>query len=168
MAFLSSSEALASGLKAVEAARSGGVEVDFDLTLFGQVILFVILLLTLKPILFDPMLKLFEEREKRIDGARKKSRDIDNVSATALAKYEEAMTKARAEGNAEREKMRADGIAQETALLSMVRLETLTKTEEGRKAAQEELARVRAAIHREIPVLARDLASRVLGREVSG
>ena len=38
--------------------------------------------------LFDPMLKLFEEREKRIDGAKVQARHIDEKSAGALTKYE--------------------------------------------------------------------------------
>src|SRR2546423_15546402 len=108
----------------VQKAAGGGVEVDFDYTLIGQVLLFLILWVALKPLLFDPMLKLFEEREKRIEGNRTKARKIDDESAVALTQYEEAMTRARAEGNAVREKLRGEGVAQESALLSMVRLET--------------------------------------------
>ena len=47
-------------------ANEGAVNVDFDLTVVGQIVLFVTLMLVLKPWLFDPMLKLFEEREKRV------------------------------------------------------------------------------------------------------
>lgn len=146
---------------------AGGVEVDFDWTIFGQVALFVVLLLALKPLLFDPMLKLFEERERRIEGARKKAREIDERSAGALAKYEEAMAKARAEGNMAREALRAEGVAKESALLSMVRLETTQKIEDGKSAAMGELAQVRAALEAQVPELARDLAKRILGREVA-
>jgi F-type H+-transporting ATPase subunit b len=143
------------------------VEVDFDWTVLGQIVLFLVLLFVLKPMLFEPMLQLFEERERRIDGARKKARDIDNVSAGALAKYEAAMDKARAEGNKEREKLRSEGVTQANALLSMVRMETVSKMEDGRKNAQEELARVRTGLRQELPKMARDLASRVIGREVA-
>src|SRR5206468_4038727 len=108
--------------------------------------LFLILWISLKPVLFDPMLKLFEERERRIDGARKKAREIDDQSAGALAEYEAAMTQARAEGNANREKIRSEGVAQETALLSMVRLETLRQTDDGKQAALTELAKVRQSL----------------------
>ena len=51
-------------------SAAGGIDVDVDLTVFGQVALFLVLMLVLKPLLFDPLLKLFEEREKRIEGAR--------------------------------------------------------------------------------------------------
>ena len=55
-------------------AAGGGVNLDFDATLFVQVGFIIVLWLVLKPVLFDPMLKLFEEREKRIEGAIKKAR----------------------------------------------------------------------------------------------
>ena len=47
------------------------------------VALFLILLIVLKPLLFDPLLQLFEEREKRIEGAKLTARRIDEESATA-------------------------------------------------------------------------------------
>ncbi len=151
----------------VQKAAGGGVEVDFDYTLVGQIVLFLVLWIALKPLLFDPMLKLFEERERRIEGNRAKARKIDDESAVALTQYEEAMAKARAEGNTVREKLRGEGVAQETALLSMVRLETMRQTEDGKQASLAELAKVRDALKLQVPSMARDLAKRVLGREVA-
>lgn len=151
----------------VQRVAAGGIEVDFDYTLIGQVLLFLTLWIALKPLLFDPMLKLFEERERRIDGNRAKARKIDDESTVALTQYEEAMAKARAEGNTVREKLRSEGVAQETALLSMVRLETMRQTDEGKQASLAELMKVRDALKHQVPVMARDLAKRVLGREVA-
>lgn len=167
MSFTWSRDVLSS-LDALGASKGGGgVEVDFDWTVVGQVALFLILFVALKPILFDPMLKLFEERERRIEGARKSARDIDTKSAGALAKYDDAMAKARTEGNAERDRIRGQGIAKEQELLAKVRAATAKQTEEGRNKAQEELAKVRESLRAEMPGMARELASRVLGREVA-
>ena len=73
------------------AAAPQAISVDFDATFLVQLVLFTGLTLVLKPLLFDPMLKLFEERERRIDGAKLQARKIDEKSATALAKYETEM-----------------------------------------------------------------------------
>src|ERR1700693_2111638 len=75
------------------------INVDVDLTFVVQLVLFVGLTLILKPVLFDPMLKLFEEREKRIEGAKLQARHIDEKSASALTKYESEMATARAGAN---------------------------------------------------------------------
>jgi len=85
------------------AAAPQAISVDFDATFLVQFVLFAGLTLVLKPLLFDPMLKLFEERERRIDGAKMQARKIDEKSASALTKYETEMAKARATANAERD-----------------------------------------------------------------
>ena len=56
------------------------INVDVDWTFLVQLGLIVALMLVLKPLLFDPMLKLFEEREKRIEGAKVQARHIDDKS----------------------------------------------------------------------------------------
>jgi F-type H+-transporting ATPase subunit b len=142
------------------------ISVDFDATLIVQVVLLVVLTLALKPLLFDPMLRLFEEREKRIDGARLAARRIDEKSATALATYETAMAKARASANAERDAQRAEALKREHEVLSKVRAETAKAIDEGKRAAQAEAARIRLSLKSDATALARDVAARVLGRPV--
>jgi F-type H+-transporting ATPase subunit b len=148
------------------AAAPQAIQVDFDATFLVQLVLFSALTLILKPLLFDPMLKLFEERERRIDGAKMQARQMDERSATALAKYESEMAKARAAANADREKIRAEAVRKEQEILGSVRASTTASIEAGKKAALADAQRVRAALKTEATALARDLAGRVLGREV--
>lgn len=149
------------------ALLEGGVDVDVDLTVVGQVVLIVVLLLVLKPVLFDPMLRLFEEREKRIDGAKKSARQIDKKSAEAEAEFEAAMFKAQAEGNAVRERLRNEGVKAENEVLAKVRAETAELLASGRKKAADELAEARRGLQADGQALGRELAARVLGREVT-
>jgi F-type H+-transporting ATPase subunit b len=142
------------------------ISVDFDATFLVQLVLFVGLTLFLKPMLFDPMLKLFEEREKRIDGAKLQARRIDEQSASALAKYEAGMAKARASANVDRERIRAEGVKREQEILAQVRASTTQVIEAGKVKAKQEAERARAALKAEAPSLARHVAGRVLGREV--
>ncbi|HEV3194349.1 MAG TPA: ATP synthase F0 subunit B [Polyangiaceae bacterium] len=148
-------------------AASQPISVDFDATFLVQVVLFVALTMALKPLLFDPMLKLFEEREKLIDGSKREARRIDEKSATALAKYEAEMAKARALGNAERERVHAEALKREQEILSAARAQAARVMEEGRRAAQLQADRARATLKAESGALARDLGARVLGRQVS-
>jgi F-type H+-transporting ATPase subunit b len=148
------------------AAAPQAISVDFDATFLVQLVLFAGLTLILKPVLFDPMLKLFEERERRIDGAKMQARKMDEKSATALAKYESEMAKARAEANAEREKIRATALKREQEVLAAMRAATSKTIEDGKRAAFAEADRVRAKLKSEAGTLARDLAGRVLGRDV--
>jgi F-type H+-transporting ATPase subunit b len=164
--FLAHSLLEASTLALGAGVPKGGVVVDVDLTALWPIGVFVVLLLTLKPILFDPMLKLFEERERRIDGAKLAARRMDQASADALTKYETEMRKARSAGNAEREAQRAEGLKADNEIVGKVREATSATVNAGRKGLEEEAAVVRAALTEEAPRLAAVLASRVLGREV--
>ena len=149
------------------ALAEGGVTVDLDLTLFVQLGFFLVLLFVLKPTLFDPMMRLFEEREKRIDGTRHQATKEDERSAKALAKYEAILATARDAGSAERDIIRAEGMKREAALMSQVRIDVAATLERGRAEIGQEAKTAREQLRGEARALGRDAASRVLGREVA-
>jgi F-type H+-transporting ATPase subunit b len=161
---LSVSTITANGLSVAE---ESAVNVDVDATLFIQLVLFVLLLLVLKPLLFDPMLQLFAAREAKIEGTKEKASKLDKKSAKALAEYESVLAGARAEGSAERDRLRAEGAKKEAELLGQVRLATTQSLDAGRGTISKEAEAARAQLHRDAIALGRELASRVLGREVS-
>ncbi len=165
---LTSSNVVCFSVSGGDAAAAGGVNLDFDATLFVQVGFIIVLWLVLKPLMFDPMLKLFEEREKRIEGAIKRARKIDEESAEAMTSYNEQVSKARAEGAAEREKLRAEGLRKESDLLTKVRNETQKKVDDARAQMQKDVAGVRSSLEPQTQELAKEFAKRVLGREVTG
>ena len=147
-------------------SSEGAVTVDMDASLLVPMALFVVLLFVLKPTLFDPMMRLFEEREKRIDGTRREASKEDERSAKALAKYEAILAKAREAGASEREKLRAEAAKKEAALSAEVRDATTATLEGGRASIAAEAKAAREKLHAEAKGLGRDIASRVLGREV--
>jgi F-type H+-transporting ATPase subunit b len=155
-----------STLSSLTSSEGSAVNVDLDASLLIQVGVFVVLLVILKPLLFDPMLKLFEEREKRIEGTRHAASKEDERSAKALAKYEGILAKAREAGNVERDALRADGQKREAEMMARVRAQTAATVEQGRIAIGNEAKTARSQLANEASVLARSIASRVLGREV--
>ncbi len=157
---------LAANTVLLGASGDSPVNIDVDVTLIGQVVLLVLLLVILKPLLFEPMLKLFAEREKRIDGAKKAARATDNKSAQAEDEFNQKMAEAQAAGNREREKLRAEGVKAENDVLAKVRGETAQFLENGRKQARADIATARASLTTRTDDLGRELASRALGREL--
>jgi F-type H+-transporting ATPase subunit b len=142
------------------------ISVDFDSTVVVQVVLLVVLTVALKPLLFDPMLRLFEEREKRTEGVKLAARQIDEKSATALATYDAEMAKARAAANAERDAQRALGLKREQEILSHARGETAKVIEEGKQAVRAAADKARATLKSDTATLIQDVADRALGRRV--
>jgi F-type H+-transporting ATPase subunit b len=162
MSLVSVSTITAEGLFA-----EGAVTVDLDASLLFQIAVFVVLLVVLKPMLFDPMMKLFAERERRIEGTRKKATEVDKKSAKALADYERILEKARAQGAQERDALRAEAVKRETELMATVRAQTAATLEQGRGEISKEAAAARRQLQQEAAMLGRAIAARVLGREVS-
>ena len=167
MSLLSVSTSHSASLLSSGLSEGGGVNVDLDASLLVQIALFVVLLLILKPLLFEPMLKLFEEREKRIEGTRRQASKEDERSAKALAKYEAVLAKAREAGSAERDALRAEGVRKEAETMAHVRSLVASTIEQGRSSLANEAKTARAELATEAHRLGQTIAGRVLGREVS-
>ncbi len=142
------------------------ISVDFDATVAVEVVLLVVLTLALKPLLFDPILKLFEERESRIDGVRLAARQIDEKSVTALATYDAEMAKARASANAARDAQRALGLKSEQEILAKAREEAARVIEEGKQAVRAAADGARITLKADAATLVQEVAARAIGREV--
>jgi F-type H+-transporting ATPase subunit b len=149
------------------ASEGGGVNVDLDASLVVQIGLFVVLLVVLKPLLFDPMLKLFEEREKRTEGIIKTVGAMDEKSARALAKYEAVLAKAREAGSAERDVLRREAQKKEAERMAEIREVAARTVDQGRAQIASEAKAARTALTTEATSLGRTIAARVLGRQVS-
>lgn len=146
---------------------ASAISVDFDLTFLAQFLLFATFVTLLKPLLFDPLLKVFEEREKRTDGAKKQARDMDEEAAALKRKRDDEMEKVRREASVEREKIRAETARIEAKIMAEARADATNVIEAGRARLADEMTVLRAELERMKPELASQIASRILDREVA-
>src|SRR5687768_12524672 len=86
---------------------SGAVNVDLDLTFIVQFLLFGGFILVMKDLLFDPILVLFEERERRTAGAIEEARAMDEKAIALKQEYEGRLEGIRREAAVDRERVRA-------------------------------------------------------------
>jgi F-type H+-transporting ATPase subunit b len=160
--------ALASlGLAMSQSAQSGAVNIDFDLTFLGQMVLFAVLVLVLKPLVFDPVLGLFAERERRTDGAKADAREMQEKAGVLLRKYEHELEKVHQVAAEERDRIRAETARLEAEQMHAARQLATKIIDEGRHRIAEEAHSVRFELGRSSERLARDIARQILGREVS-
>ncbi len=149
---------------------SGGsaVEVDFNLPLvLIQLVVVAGLTYFLKPVLFDPLLQLFEERERRVEGARKEAREMDDRAADLLLKYESELKEVHRKAATERDKIRASAQALEAKELAEARHDAQTILEAGRAKLAAERAEIEGELRAHELGLAKQIASAVVGREVA-
>lgn len=143
------------------------INIDFDLTFTLQMLLFMVLIVALKPLLFDPVLKIFEEREKRTDGARAEAREMQRKAGLLLEKYEAELLQINRTAAEERERVRSETAKLEAQILDEARVATSKIVEEGREEIASQVQQIRFELGRRSELLARDIASRALGREIS-
>lgn len=143
------------------------IELDFNNIVVFQIVIFVALILILKPLLFDPMLKVFALREERTEGARDSARELDEQAGELLTRYEAELTRVNQAAAEERDRLRAETVKLEAQILKEARGAAAKIVEEGRRKIDTEVNAIRFELGKQSERLASDIAARVLGRETN-
>jgi F-type H+-transporting ATPase subunit b len=142
------------------------MNIDFDLSFVFQMVLFSALIVILKPLLFAPVLRVFEEREKVTDGARAEARRMQEEAGELLRRFEQALARVHEGARQEREQSRAQTARVEAEMMSKARDTANRIVEEGRKRIEAERRRIEFDLGRESERLAKAMAESVLGRSL--
>lgn len=145
---------------------SSDVNVDLDLSFAAQFVIFTALILVLKPLIFDPLIRVWEERERRTDGAKQDAREMDEKAAELMSRYEGELEKVRREAARERDVLRAEAAKLEAKIMAEARDEATRIISEGKARIDQEVSDLRRDLAASRPVLAKEIASKILGREV--
>lgn len=130
---------------------------NVTLTLIGQVIVFSVLVWFIKGVLWEPMLKVLEDRKARI---------ADGLAAAEKGKHEEELGREKA--LAELKKAKADA----AEIIAQAQKRASEILDEAKQSAIEEQGRVKAAakaeIEHEVSRAREDLRSQVASLAISG
>ena len=140
--------------------------VDLDITLLYQAANFLILMFVLNLILYKPLLKLLNDRQKRIDDANDDVRSLEATIDDKVADYEETLRKARAEAMEERESIKAVGTDAAKDILGAARGEVSEMIQGFKTKVAAEKEEARQVLHRQTRRIALEISEKVLGRSV--
>lgn len=132
--------------------------------LIPLLVLFAILVPVLNALLFQPILRTLEARGARIDGARKRAEALGRDVEQTLAQYSEAVRVARATADEERKQQLAAAQRESANTTGRERSAAESTIERARSEIAAALVGARAQLQGESQTLAREAASRVLGR----
>jgi F-type H+-transporting ATPase subunit b len=141
--------------------------ISLDISILYQLILFVILWLILTKVLFQPYLKLLDERERRTTGAQHDSTELEHEGARLRAQHEEKIAQAQSLAAGERERILQAARQEREKILAQARQEaeqTLARRRQEIATALETERRLAAA---EASIIWAEIASKVLGRKVA-
>jgi F-type H+-transporting ATPase subunit b len=147
--------------------NGGAIPLDLDRTVLVQAVLFSMLILVLKPLLFEPAMKVFAAREARTEGTRARARELQEQAGELLRKYEKELERVHQVAAQERERLRAETAKLEAEIVREAREVTARVVDEGRRKIESEVTGIRASLTRESERVAQQISERVLGRPVN-
>jgi len=145
---------------------SGGVSVDLDATFVAQFVLFACFVVVMKPLMFDPLIRVFEERDRRTAGAIAQAHELDQRADELKQEVDRGLEGVRREAVEHRDRLRAEAAKREAAMLAAARVAAAKTVDQGKAEVGQEIERIRRELETERQRLAAEVASRVLGREV--
>ena len=148
------------------ALLSEGSIIDLDGTIWIQLGLFGIAFFLLRPLVFRPMIGLFEARENAIEGSKLEALRLQDEAAAESEEFDEEMRRLRLQAGEERDRLRAEGKRLERTVLDRVREETDKQLAEADAQLATEAAKLRNEVKTSVPLLAKQIASKLLDREV--
>jgi F-type H+-transporting ATPase subunit b len=146
---------------------SSGALIDVDSTLLIQFVLFSFMGLVASRLLFKPYLKMREERAAGIEGAKADAERMQAEAAARLADYEDKLAAARSRAQVEQRKIRAEAATHEHEVTAKARAAANESIASARQTVDREVASARKELMPKADEIARDVASKLLGREVA-
>jgi F-type H+-transporting ATPase subunit b len=151
------------------AASGGGLEIfpQWTTTLPLLVVLFVILIVPANALLWQPLLRVLDQRRERIAGTRARAEKIANEAENVLASYQSSVERARIAAESDRAKVLESARSEQSQLTHDARKSAETEVAAARAAVDAALGRARADLQAAARDLGREAAARVLGRQLS-
>jgi F-type H+-transporting ATPase subunit b len=141
--------------------------IDIDGTIFIQFGLFLVMLVVANKLLFQPYLRLREKRAEGIEGARAEAERMTAEADSKLADYEKQLAGARARAAEEQRKIRSEANAHEREVTTAARSTAVRSIEEARDRVRSETEAARKDLLPRAEAIGKDMAKRLLGREVA-
>jgi F-type H+-transporting ATPase subunit b len=140
--------------------------VELNYTVWIQMANFLLLILILNFLLYKPVLKIIDKRNKKIEESNEEVRSLDETIDRKVAEYEEKIRQARAEATVQRNAIKEEGTEQSKEIIGNVRDEISKKMEGFKATMQKEADEAREVLREQTRTIAADISAKVLGRGV--
>lgn len=141
--------------------------IELNITLAYQIIGFFVLYFVLNTLLYKPVLKVLEERDKNIQGTKKDALDLEAELQKRLLDYENRLNEAKAKAHEERFRIRQAGVDKERELLEKARENSQAAFLEAKTKLDQEARSVRIRLKEESKTISRDIVEKILNRKAT-
>jgi F-type H+-transporting ATPase subunit b len=128
--------------------------------------LFVVLIFPVNALIFKPIFHALDERESRIQGARRRADHIQQDATAVLQRYEASIREARADAEIVRKEQIGAARDEQASIAGAARREAEVKINQARGELAASLDEARGSLRASTQELARTAAEQILGRTV--
>ena len=131
-----------------------------------QGIIFLLVLWFLNKILFNPILKILQDREERTEGFLNQADQVGEKAEKTLDQYNEKFRQARKEALEIKRKLILEGAEKRKAAIDKARKEAQGFLEEMRRSIAKEAEQTKKTLHQQVDAIGQIMAQKALGRSV--
>jgi F-type H+-transporting ATPase subunit b len=143
-----------------ELAAMAGVTIDLDITSVVSALIFLVLLLVLNQVVFQPYLRIVEKRDGLTSGAQGSAGEQEREAEALESAFRSAMAQARAESARIRDGLKAEGKTESERCIAEARAEVSQRRAEAREALERDLDAASGGLHDN----ARELSKAIVAR----
>lgn len=140
------------------------VSIELDITFFIQTGLFLLLVYILNALIYKPVLRVMEERGKKISGMEADALSADKEVEDKLASYRMELDKAKQLGNADRAVLKKEGLDKEAELLGAAHAEAQKTLSAAKDKIAKEVDLALSTLKGMTEDMGKDIADKVVGR----
>lgn len=145
-------------------ANRGSAVIKIDWTLLLQVVNFVVLLVILQRLVFQPLRKLVGNRQSEIDGSLNRVKELESEIQSRQTIYAERLASVRDAERQRREATRQEAAAQQAQLVSVAHEEATARMDELTARIAAEQASAAESLASKVDELAGAIVRKIAGR----
>ena len=140
--------------------------IELNSTVWIQMANFLLLIFILNFLLYKPVLKIIEKRNKKIEKSNEEVMSLNETVERNIAEYEEKIRQAKADAAAQRDEIKEEGTEQGKMITGKVRDEISKKIGDFKADMEKEVDEARGALRDQTRKIAGDISEKVLGRGI--
>lgn len=137
---------------------------ELNATVFLQLIAFLLLLAWLSNMLFAPLMRVYDEREKRIEGAAGAARQLREGASEKAGLVDKRLGEAQEEARRLLEDLRAKGLEREKELVDAARTKAASRLEDAQADLFALTEDVKGKLKDDAKLISDQIVQKVLGR----
>ncbi len=140
--------------------------VSIDSTIWFQMANFLILMFVLNVVLFKPILRVIERREKHLQGLDEEVKSLDQSVEEKMANYEEKLRQARLEAMSEKNEIQQKASGEGKSKMDEARNEILQIFDDFKQKLDKEMSSARKILKTQAEKISVEISEKVLGRSI--